>query len=244
MAAPDGAGAGWEARVRRNGATEAMRFDALVATDRAMAPVLEAAAPDIAGSMRAAAQGAAPSFALMLELATPLEGAPDGIFVAENPVLSWLSKESSKPKRRAGRDGEGAELWTAHSSAEFAKLVVQEHGMTARGTEAHDAALEHVTSEMLAAVREVTQAAGWGKLDLLTPPSAHRWGNAFPGPCGDAAVAERRVASSPCGTLVACGDWAAPEGQQGRVEAAYLSGEAAAGALLASLATAGAGAKL
>lgn len=242
-AAPGGApGGGWEARVRRRGATEAaaMRFDALLATDRALAPALEAVAPGVAAPMAAAGgDGAAPSFALMLELEAAVAGeggadAPDGMAVTRHPTLAWLSKESSKPGRAQG--DAGTQLWTAHSTAGFASAVVEEHGLTRRGTEAHARMLEHVTGQMLEAVREVLRAGGWGELPgLAAPPVAHRWGNAFPAPCVDPVVAEQRFAASPCGTLVGCGDWAAPQGEEGRAEAAYLSGTAAASAVLAAL---------
>ncbi|QDZ26050.1 hypothetical protein A3770_20p85680 [Chloropicon primus] len=182
-----------------------------------------------AAGRRSSVGGSPPSFAAMVAVRGPT-GLPEGVAVTGSDRVSWMAKDSSKPGRSSCAP-DGVELWTLQASPSYASRIVEERGFTRRGTPEHEALLQEVARDLTSGAREAFASIGQdfpGDRLLVGAPTSHRWGSAFPPPCASGEVGAARLAASEDGTLLACGDWAAPEGEEGRVEAAILSGKAAA----------------
>lgn len=93
-------------------------FDRIVCAAPAeqAAPLLEAAAPELAAE--AAAARTAPCWAAMLAFAEPVGVAWDGIEPAEG-VIAWAARERSKPGRS------GPEAWVVHASPTFSEARLE-----------------------------------------------------------------------------------------------------------------------
>ena len=227
---------------REEGSFETLA-DVVVASDCLLAPLIDGveSAQDVAATMRAigTTKSASASFAAMLAVKGPT-GLPDGFLVTGSETVSWMAKDSSKPGRSECAPPE-VELWTVQASPEYAAAVMAEHGLTRRGSPEHEVLLQKVGNALVQgaseAVASATAALGapGGFPELVTEPQCHRWAAGFPstsGPADTDSLQHRYMASS-CGTVLACGDWAAPGKERGRVEAAILSGKAAARAAVA-----------
>ena len=232
-----GPGGGWTvfSESRRAGAAETA-VDAVVLADCLQAPLLEGldgadeGIAALARAMRAAGRRdpapSNPSFAALLAVRGP-SGLPDGVAVAGSERVSWMAKDSGKPGRAACTPAD-VELWTLQATPGFAARVLEEKGFTRRGTAEHEAVLGEVAADLAAAAREAFEAIGETFPELVAEPVAHRWGSAFPPACACEETARARCGSAAGSSLWAVGDWAAPAGEEGRVEAAVLSGLAAA----------------
>jgi photolyase PhrII len=128
----------------------------------------------------------------------------DGAFINEGP-LSWIARDSSKPRRPALVPPDQA-AWVLHASAEWSAANL-------------DLDPQIVTKQLLHALESATGS----RLGEVTHCVAHRWMYAIPKePLIDECLwdAENQVG--------ACGDWCGGP----RVEGAFLSGMAMAGTLL------------
>ena len=224
---------------REQGVSETLA-DIVVASDCLLAPVMDEveSAQGLASAMRAfgTTESASSSFAAMLAVRGPTS-LPDGIVVSGSETVAWMAKDSSKPGR-SGCVPVDVELWTIHASPGYAARVM-ERGLTRRGSPEHDALLKEVGQALLQGAKEAVASASEalgapeGFPDLVCEPQCHRWAAGFPSTEGRGDSDGPRFKASSCGTVLACGDWAAPAKERGRVEAAILSGKAAARAALA-----------
>jgi predicted NAD/FAD-dependent oxidoreductase len=146
----------------------------------------------------------APCWAGMLALARPSQAPFDGAFLNDNPVLSWVARDSSKPER-APAPGV-AERWVLHAGPQWSKGQLEVDAPEAE-------------QQLLRAF------AGQIERDLVPAHlAAHRWRFAAPvNPLKQDFLWDDDV------KLGATGDWC----NGPRVEGAYLSGLAMAEALLA-----------
>ena len=201
-------------------------FDALVSSDRLMAsvdgltapPAVDTVLPEL-NDLPAFADAArkvesSRALVLMLGFAAAFGQVPfDAALVEGDDVVSYLSRDSSKP-------GRGGELWTVHATPEFAERTLT----AAAAEEDPRAALQSKTPELVAAVGRLL--APW--VPELPPPDiavAHRWGAAFPSkPEGGTPPAISELG----GRFVAVGDYLVGP----RVEGAAASAEAGAKLLI------------
>ncbi len=172
------------------------------------------AAPLLAAAPALAAHAAAvpmaPCWTVLLALAAPLCLDWDALFVNDGP-LGWVARDCGKPGRARGRAGQ---VWVLHASTEWTRAHLED-------------APEAVASALIGAFAALVGAT----LPTVVWQQAHRWLYAraeqplSAGCLWDAALG-----------IGACGDWCA----DGRIEGAWLSGEALAGRVLgAAAATAG-----
>jgi hypothetical protein len=151
----------------------------------------------------------------MVEFATPLELDFGGARFADGP-LAWAARDPERPGRPSASNA--GERWVLHARGEWTRAHLEEE------SEAVGEALLHAFATALEL---------WGvEPSQVTHRAAHRWRHARPldGP-GDVEREERVLADDATG-LVLAGDWVA--GRRGaRVEAAWLSGVAAAARILA-----------
>jgi predicted NAD/FAD-dependent oxidoreductase len=164
--------------------------------------LLREVAPDL--SRRAGEAVYAPCWALMFAAAAPLAPALDfdAARVDDSPI-AWLARDHAKPGRALPA---GVHTWVAHASPDWSRTHLERAADEARDT-------------LLAAAAE---ALGVERIDTLHA-AAHRWRYA---------LVERAV-DQPClfddhRLLAAAGDWCLGP----RIEAAYLSGAAAAGRIM------------
>jgi predicted NAD/FAD-dependent oxidoreductase len=146
----------------------------------------------------------APCWAGMLALSRPSKAPFDGAFLNDNPVLSWVARDSSKPER-APVPGI-AERWVLHGRPQWSN--------------------RHLELDPQQASQQLLKAfASQIERDLVPAHlSAHRWRYATPvSPLKQDFLWDDSV------KLGATGDWC----NGPRVEGAYLSGLAMAEALLA-----------
>lgn len=219
IAPPVRDGAGW-ALLSAADATDATaervhlgHFDrVLVSAPAPQAAPLLAAAPALAA--QAAAVPMAPCWTVLLGFAASLDLNWDGLFVNEGP-LGWVARDSAKPGRNQGRDqGRGGEAWVLHTTPEW--------------TRAHlEATPDAVATVLLEAFAELLGTP----LPALVWQQAHRWLYARAEQPLDAGC----LWDGDLG-IGACGDWCA----DGRIEGAWLSGEALAGRVLGAAAAASA----
>ena len=214
--APDGRR--WFLRIRDEGAStsasgapdpeaewEEGPFDAvlLTAPPPQTALLLEPVAPDLAA--RVARVPVAPCWAAMVEVDGRVELPFDGAFLP-GPVLSWISRDSSRPGRGGGTAGRG-ERWVLHAGPEWSRTHLEVDPHTA-GAQLVDAFMK-MGRLPRARIRQV---------------QAHRWRYALP-----EATDEPCLWDGASGLGVAGDAWGGP-----RVEGAFLSGQALAGRLLGS----------
>ncbi|HEX7644696.1 MAG TPA: FAD-dependent oxidoreductase [Burkholderiaceae bacterium] len=194
----------WLLKIASDGApieASAGPFDAvIVATPATSASSLLSVVPKLADE--AARVRYAPCWSLMLGFPMPLDLGYDGAWV-EGSRLSWIARDSSKPKRRAG------EHWVAHASGAWS----DEH---------YEDDEERAREKLLKAFRDAT-----GSEVQPLYVALHRWNSAQAlDPLGEGCLwdGDNRIG--------ACGDWfAAGLDGAGRIENAYLSGLAMAEAL-------------
>lgn len=147
-----------------------------------------------------------PCWAGLLEAPAPVDVAWDGAFTeSASEVLGWVARDSSKPGRVAL---DGGERWVLHARSDWSTRHLEE------GAEA-------VAAKLGAAFEDLIGDRVVGRLE------AHRWRYARGASSAPALFGPSRWVGAG-GRLVACGDWAAG----GRVEGAWLSGLAAAAAVL------------
>eukprot|EP00940_MAST-03C_sp_MAST-3C-sp2_P002132 g2132.t1 len=211
------------------------RFDAMVSSDRLMASVSGLAAPPAIDTVlpelndlptfAAAAAKVESSRALVLMLGfadgEAFGSIPfDAARVQDDDVISYVSRDSRKPGRRHN----GPELWTVHTTKEYAEKALTDavRDVTIAGGDAR-VVLQKKTPELVAAV--VRLFAPWVP-NLPTPgvAVAHRWGAAFPNRPETCAVAISELG----GRFVAVGDYLVSP----RVEGAVSSAEEGARLLL------------
>ncbi len=146
----------------------------------------------------------APCWAGMLALARPSKAPFDGAFLNDNPVLSWVARDSSKPER-APVPGI-AERWVLHGRPQWSN--------------------RHLDLDAPKAAQQLLKAFA-GQIGRELVPAhliAHRWRYATP-----VTPLKRDFLWDDDLRLGATGDWC----NGPRVEGAYLSGLALADALLA-----------
>ena len=218
---------GWT--LRDASGKELGRFDALVSSDRLMASVAGLPAPPAVDTVLpelddlpvfADAAGRVESsraLVLMLGFADAFQVPFDAALVEGDDVVSYVSRDSSKP----GRSGE---LWTVHATPAYAERTLT----AAAAEEDPRAALQSKTPELVAAVSRLL--APW--VPELPPPDiavAHRWGAAFPSkPEGGTPPAISELG----GRFIAVGDYLVGP----RVEGAVASAEAGARLLIGACA--------
>jgi len=164
---------------------------------------------DDAGAWAEEARAAevAPTWAAMFEF-EDVEG-PAGLgvdaLVSEDHAVAWAARDASRPGRPAG------ERWVVHASAE-------------RSRELLEMGADEVAERLLGDLRALVEAAG-GRVGAPRWSAAHRWRHALAtsGPSGDCRASDSG--------LVWAGDVFEAAGRA-RVEAAWLSGIAAAGRLM------------
>ena len=220
---------GWT--LRDASGNELGRFDALVSSDRLMASVAGLPAPSAVDTVlpelndlpvfadAASRVESSRALVLMLGFAGALGDVPfDAALVEGDDVLSYISRDSSKP-------GRGGELWTVHATPEFAErtLTAAAAEAAAKGEDPR-AALQSKTPELVAAVSRLL--APWvPELPAPVVAVAHRWGAAFPSkPEGGTPPAISELG----GRFVAVGDYLVGP----RVEGAAASAEAGARLLI------------
>lgn len=153
-------------------------FDELVAAlpSPQVAKLLGDVAPALAA--RAAAAVMQPTWAVMVELAHPLDVGFDAAFVNASP-LSWIARESSKPGRAAG------ERWVLHASRAWSVLNLEREP-------------EVVARTLLAALADALTTRELRARHLV----AHRWRYALAEP-----VLEELYLRDAALGVSACGDW-------------------------------------
>lgn len=162
------------------------------------AAILLQPVPDLAAA--AASVAMTPCIAGMVAFETDLELNFGGAFLNDDPVLSWVANQATKPGRPT------AAAWTLHATPAWSAQHL-------------DAPREIQADVLLQAFLD--------RFDLGRPKvlhlDAHRWAYAIPpDPHPETYLFDRET------MLLACGDWCGAA----RVEGAYLSGCAAAVALL------------
>lgn len=147
-----------------------------------------------------------PCWTLLLCFDHPLELDFDAVRFTRHECLGWLANNSTKP----GRPADGPECWVVQATDRWSHQHLEQ-------------SKEEIAAAMLDELRQLVSAY----LPELPQPvtcKAHRWRYAHAdGPVGT----ENFVAQQQA--LVVCGDWLLGS----RVENAYLSGAAAADAVLA-----------
>ncbi|MAT70139.1 MAG: FAD-dependent oxidoreductase [Planctomycetaceae bacterium] len=169
-----------------------------------------APAPQTAELFAAAAAIAEPAssvdmhkcWAVMAQFEQPLSPEFDGAFVNDGP-LSWIARDSSKPGRERP---DGGECWVLHGSQAYSAANIERNA-------------EEIADELLAAFFAAAQIEPAATRQL----AAHRWRYSAP----EEPLASRFLRDEAIGAYAA-GDWCGGP----RVEGAYLSGLAAAEAML------------
>ncbi len=161
--------------------------------------------------------------------AVPLDAAlvtPPADGIDAPAVISYVSRDSSKPGRAGVDDGGGAplELWVAHATPAFAAAALDaQNAAVAAGADGADALRRDAEPALVAGFEALL--ARWlpgGALPPRAYASVHRWGAAFPSVPVEAdgvpAIAELE------GRFAAVGDYLSSP----RVEGAVVSAEAGA----------------
>ena len=138
--------------------------------------LLAAIAPDVAA--RAASAVMHPTWATMLVLSERPSFAYDGAFLNDDPVLSWIARDASKPSRGAD------ETWVLHATRQWTVTHLEDDAVTVAA--AMTDAFANAIGRTVAPVHRI----------------AHRWRYALPDPVtSDAALYDH-----PLG-IGAAGDW-------------------------------------
>lgn len=173
-----------------------------------------------------------PILVLMVAFESPLQLPYDGIsfdnISGEYGSLGWIARDTSKPGRERS---DGGECWVVQSGPEAAKQVLQmtkdESNFEKRRELVREKAQELLMNDFLGAVQKLS-----GDDNFSIPPVVssvgHRWSAAFPSP--PKASQEVDYFHDIEHKFIACGDYCGL--LSGRVEGAYISGSAAADALL------------
>jgi renalase len=180
-------------------------FDAVLLTPPApqTLELLDGRAPIIEERLQEV--GLRPCLVGMLRVGMRVELPLDGAFLP-GPTLSWIARDSSKPRRSS----EGGESWVLHGGPDWSETALEWD---------RDA----VAEALLAAFQETVNR--WGDGTPIQPETlqVHRWRYALPDP----ALPERALWDPATGIGVAGDALGGP-----RVEGAFLSGRALAGRLM------------
>lgn len=194
-------GGRWMLRAPDGSSLDETGFDRVVlAIPSAIAARLLGEHPDLA--QRAASVAWDSCWTVMLGLARPSTIEFDAAFVGEDPILGWIARESSKPRRAPLRGA--AESWILQAHPGWSRSYVQLE---------HAAASRWIQRAFAARVgRPLMQVAG----------AAHLWRLALPvNPLPEPFLYD------PLAGIGLAGDWCGGP----RVEGAYLSGTALAQAI-------------
>ncbi|MES2524270.1 MAG: FAD-dependent oxidoreductase [Gemmatimonadota bacterium] len=164
--------------------------------------LLTVAAPQVAAEAAAAVMH--PVWASMLVFESGIRTDWDGAFVNDSRVVSWASRDCSKPRRSI------AETWVIHATREWSAANIESDPATVA---------RQMTDEFFSILRS---AGVVGTLDPVHVAS-HRWRYAIPEP-----VVQGSALYDPVLCVGAAGDWCGGP----RVEGAMLSGIALAGRVL------------
>jgi photolyase PhrII len=159
-----------------------------------------------------------PCWSLSVAFATALPVPFDAAFV-DVGALGWICRETSKP----GRQSSAVDVWTLHASTAFSKAWLE-------------ADTDLVRQKMTEALFELSPFKAHANIEIVGTHE-HRW--RFARAVSTAAHAGEQLSYRYQHGLGIAGDGLGG----GRVESAYLSGVALAGALLRSLAATGAGSR-
>jgi photolyase PhrII len=204
---------GWAIEVERHdaGGTSSGPFDAVVLAMpepqvRRLLPEHESSP---AGAALVPGSGMYPTWVLMCRIAGPANRLPPIINTPRDEVIAMFVKDDAKPARHIEPD---VGCWIVHASRDWSTRNIDA---------TRDDAEELLREESARVLSAITQTAAHS--DQVVPIAAHRWGFARP----------REPVRAECGfdadmRIAVCGDGYAHTG----VEAAYLSGQAAAARLL------------
>ncbi|MBK8977053.1 MAG: NAD(P)-binding protein [Planctomycetes bacterium] len=195
-------GGRWHATDGDGQAVDARGFDLVLCALPApqAAELLAPIAPALAARARAVVL--TPCVATMVAFAAPLAVPFDAAFVAGDPVLAWLARDSSKPGRAAR-----PETFVLHATPEWSA--------------GHDGAID--VAQLAAPSLDALARAQGGALPAVLHCDVHRWSFATPvEPLTDASLFDAAHG------IGACGDWCGGP----RVEGAWRSGCDLAGRVL------------
>jgi predicted NAD/FAD-dependent oxidoreductase len=170
----------------------------------------------------------------MIAFESPLVQLPyDGVSFDDAPTefgsLGWIARDTSKPGRERS---DGGECWIVQSGSEAAKKVLEmtkdEPDFEKRRELVREKAKELLLNDFVRAIQKLS-----GDDNAAIPPIVsavgHRWSAAFPLQQSRSSQGMDCIADID-NRFIACGDYVGK--LPGRVEGAYVSGSAAAAALL------------
>ena len=173
-----------------------------------------------------------PILVLMLALDSPLDIPYDGIRFDEESgefgLLGWMARDTSKPGRV--RD-DGKECWVIQSGPKAAELVLasitEEEDFEKKRALVREKAKQILLNDFRAAIAKLS-TSGDAPVPQIVSAVGHRWSAAFPSVPASAQGREYFIDTDH--RFIGCGDYMGK--LTGRIEGAYLSGNAAASALL------------
>ena len=172
-----------------------------------------------------------PILVLMLAFDSPLHIPYDGITFDEESgefgSLGWIARDTSKPGRE--RD-DGKECWVIQSGSKAAERVlasITESDFETKRVMVREKAKQILLDDFLAAIPKLS-ASDDSPTPHITSAVGHRWSAAFPSVTE--ANQEKECFFNIDHRFIGCGDYMGK--LTGRIEGAYLSGNAAASALL------------
>mmetsp|Transcript_22656 Transcript_22656/g.65236 ORF Transcript_22656/g.65236 Transcript_22656/m.65236 type:complete len:411 (-) Transcript_22656:17-1249(-) len=174
-----------------------------------------------------------PILVLMVAFESSLTQLPyDGItfdnISGEFGSLGWIARDTSKPGRERS---DGGECWIVQSGPEAAKQVLEmtkdEPDFEKRRELVREKAKELLVNDFLGAIQKLTGGDN-SSIPPIVSAVGHRWSAAFPSPSKSSQ--EMDCFADIANKFIACGDYLGK--LPGRVEGAYISGSAAASALL------------
>ncbi|MEM9252807.1 MAG: NAD(P)-binding protein [Planctomycetota bacterium] len=204
----DEADARWTLQVERQGEAESeVGFDAIVLATAPPQAMRLLGEPRDALTQAVASIEMRPTWVAMLVIEDDGAAGPQWIDTPGHPVTEQLVRADLKPGRQRLT---GYAVWVVHAAGEWS-------------AERYDADRADVATDVAAAAIPVL-AASRAIEPTLVSAKAHRWGMACP-----TSTVPQRCLVDPTRRLAVCGDGFADTG----VEAAFLSGQAAAGRVLA-----------
>lgn len=199
-------------------------FDFLICTDKAAAARhrtdLDKAVLD-GFTKPATSLGSVQRLALMMATsATELDF--DSLLLDGHPSISWVAKDSEKPGRVSP---EGTECWVLHAEPAFTQKLLNGYRKDKK-TRYANGMRTAVVRDLVPEFEKLVGELGGGSVEVLMA-QGHRWGVAFP-----LQSFEDAFYFDANNNFGACGDYFTPH--PGRVEGAWSSGSALAGAILAT----------